>query len=125
MSALATVPPKYRTASSVQSLANALDRARSQNRDLKAQSASSVGMAESGAATLVGAALAGYASGRGVSDAMVGAAAGAVAMGGLILGQPLAVQTAVGALAPLVARWGEGFAVQQQQGNTERDRAAA
>lgn len=114
-SALAQIPTKYRSNPGVQGLQSALERARSTNRSLRQEASSSVGMAEGAAATLVGAALAGYARGRGVSDGAVGVAAGAVAAAGVILGQPLAVQAAVGALTPLVAQWGEAFGAGHEQ----------
>ena len=103
--ALAQLPPRYRNVPSIEKMAASLDRYRGRSRSLKDKAADGMGLVEGAAATGIGAALAGWAMGKGYEPMTVAAGGGALLALGVVQRSPVMVEAAKGVLAPLVALW--------------------
>lgn len=102
MSAIKSLPARYRSVPSLSSMASSLDQARGRARQAESKSKSPAALIEMSVATQIGAALSGAAHGRGWTPGTIGIGAGALAVAGFVMRQSVLVYAANGALAPLV-----------------------
>lgn len=116
MGAIASLPKQYRGVPSLVKLTDRMDSLQRRNGELKSnKGASSLSLMESSAAMAVGAALCGGMLARGYSEGAVGATGGALAVAGILTGQPTMVHAANGVLAPLIAQWAGNLTIQAGQ----------
>jgi len=125
MGAVATLPKQYRGIPSIQKLGERMDALQKRNRDLKSNTGSGLSLMETSAAMAVGAALCGGMLARGYSEGAVGATGGALAVAGILTGQPTMVHAANGILAPLIAQWAGNLTIQASQAQPAQQKAAA
>lgn len=125
MSAIATLPRQYRGVPSIQKLGERMDALQKRHREQGKNSGTGLSLMESSAAMAVGAALCGGMLARGYSEGAVGATGGALAVAGILTGQPTMVHAANGILAPLIAQWAGNLSIQATQSQVQPAKAAA
>lgn len=103
--AIMQLPPRYRSVPSIERMANQIDRYKGRSRGLREKASDGLGLVESAASMGLGAALAGWAMGKGYSDTTIAAAGAATLALGFSQRSPVMVEAGKGILAPLVALW--------------------